>query len=148
MGSYKIIGLLMGGMFITTLVLILTGQTFPSADIYNPFVSTVNDTSNTYPTSATFSVVYGSLTGFLVVVGVIGAVAIGASILVLGSGLNESGAKTVYQIIWFTALWSMLSLLPAPYLFVAGIWGIAIYFGITFVYAYCCISVLGESEST
>lgn len=148
MGSYKMIGILMGSMFVCTLILLLTGNTFPTADIYAPFTGTVNGTTSSYPVSGSFDVIYGSLTGFLVLVGVIGGIAIAASILVVGSGLTESGARTVYQIIWFTALWSILSLLPAPYLFAAGIFGIALYFGITFFFVYNVISVLGVSDSS
>lgn len=145
MGSYKALGVLMGGMFITTLLMLLTGQSFPTAEYYNTNNANVNGTTS-FPVEATMTVIYGSLTSFLVLIGIIGAIAVVASILIVGSGLTESGAKIVYQLVWFTTLWVMLSLLPAPYLFQAGLWGVALYFGITFFYVYNVISVLGTSD--
>lgn len=142
------IGLLMAGMFITTLIMLLTGQSFPTADYYGTNSAYVNSTTTTYPVEATMNVVYGSLTSFLVLIGIIGAIAVVASILILGSGLTETGSKIVYQLVWYATLWIMLSLLPAPYLFQAGLWGVALYFGLTFFYVYNVISVFGTSDSS
>lgn len=142
------LGLLMGGMFITTLIMLLTGQSFPTADYYGSSTATINGTTSAYPVEATMNVVYGSLTSFLVLIGIIGAIAVISSILIVGSGLSDSGSKIVYQLVWFTTLWVMLSLLPTPYLFQAGLWGIALYFGITFFYVYNVISILGTSDTS
>jgi hypothetical protein len=142
------IGLLMAGMFISTLVLLLTGQTFPTADVYGDYSGTINGTTTDFPIESTINVIYGSLTSFLVLIGIIGGIALVASILIIGSGLTETGSTIAYQLVWFTALWIMLSLLPAPYLFIAGLWGVAFYFGITFFYVYNVISILGKSDTS
>lgn len=137
----------MGGMFLTTLIMLLTGQSFPTADYYGSNQANVNGTTQ-FPVEATMNIVYGSLTSFLVLIGIIGAIAIVASILIVGSGLTEAGSRIVYQLVWFTTLWIMLSLLPVPYLFQAGLWGVALYFGITFFYVYNVISILGVSDTS
>lgn len=141
------LGLLMGGMFITTLLMLLTGQSFPTVDYYGDNSANVNGTTS-FPVEATMNVVYGSLTSFLVLIAIIGAIAVVASILVIGSGLTEAGSRIVYQLVWFSTIWIMLSLLPVPYMFQAGLWGIALYFGITFYYVYNVISILGVSDTS
>lgn len=133
--------------FVIFPLLILIFLTFISLISGNDFVSNAVSESYTYQQAINGSVstigVEGTnidfgldpLTLAVIWISVIGAIAVGSSIIVLSSGLSESGSRWLVGIIFFTSIWLMFTTLPYPMINAIGTIGYYIYFGMTIFYA-------------
>lgn len=133
--------------FVIFPLLILIFLTFISLISGNDFISNAFSESYTYQQSINGSVssidIEGTNVDFsldplilaIIWISIIGGVAIGSSIVVLSSGLSESGSRWLVGIIFFTSIWLMFTSLPYPLINSIGTIGYYIYFAMTIFYA-------------
>lgn len=149
MGSYKTVTFLLVLMLIMTLIIMLTGYTLPTIDVYMNFSGESNGNAYSYVNGGSgLTINLSNLQGAIAWITIIAGLGIAAGIAVLGTGLNDTSSSLAFHSIFFVCMWFMFSVLPLPYfLLMPGLWGSFLYLALTIVYAISCVMAMGGSDN-
>lgn len=136
---------MIGLMFIFSIIFILTGSSFVSSSYNDTFHAIVNGTTSDYNVEGTFAINTSGLEGALGWLLLIGGIAAVSGFAIIGTGLNESSSRVVWQLVFYISIWWLLSVLPFPYILSIPFgFGTIIYLIFTVFYAIFCIMSLGS----
>lgn len=140
-GNYKLLMGIITFMLILTVLSIVSGNSFIAHSAGNVYSAIINGTTSNYIISSEgFSIdVYTGAIGWLVVIVAIG---VGAGLTVLATGLSEASVNLLYKAIFYGAVWGILSIFPAPIIFIIYLFGPIFYITLTIVYVIACLMVI------
>ena len=132
----------LGILFLITILSIISGNNFISTAeaqslLYYQALNGTTSSLEAQLISADFSL--DPLIQAVIWIAVIGGIGVASSISVLATGLNETGSRWAVGLIFFIAIWIMLSTLPYPLILAGGMVMELIYLTMTITYAVGCI---------
>lgn len=137
----------LGMMIFMTITLVLMGNSVGGQTVANSYTSDFNGSQATNIVNTQFPLDLTSLTGVVIWIGIIAAVGVACGIIVVSSGLSDNAQHWLTMSIFYTTMWTIFSLLPAPALGSIPILGILIYVTLTIIYAICVIVQISDSSS-
>lgn len=147
--KYDLIFINLAILFLITILSLISGNDFISNASEQSFVynQALNGSTSElgYDITADFSL--DPIIQAVIWISIIGGIGIASSITVVATGLNEAGTRWTVGLIFFVAIWLMLSTLPFPLITAGGLVMELIYFVMTVCYAVGAIWFLIEGGS-